>query len=162
MAFTATWPDRNRFVSPADATARSVLTSGPPPGAKVTEGDKAGAAGPDGTVVKPDRGARPVTPGKAPADQPKPAVLGKGWTAILVAKMPQSQAAPKTGADQARGAMDAILGRLPQVHGAFGTGRVLQSKLFTALLLDDGRVLVGAVTQERLMAAASDPAAALK
>ena len=145
-----------------------VFAFNPPPNAKVTEGDKAGAAGPNGTVVKPDggampdRGARPVTPGKAPADAPKSTVIGKGWTAILVAKMPQSGAAAKAPSDQARAGLDAILGRLPQVHGAFGTGRVLQSKLFNALLLDDGRVLVGAVTQERLMAAASDPAAALK
>ena len=51
---------------------------------------------------------------------------------------------------------------LPQAHGSFGTGRVLQSRLFCVLLLDDGRVLIGAVTPQRLTAAAADPAAALK
>ena len=58
--------------------------------------------------------------------------------------------------------MQGLLGRLPQVHGAFGTGRVLSAKLFTVLLLDDGRVLVGAVNQDALISAASNPAAALK
>jgi outer membrane lipoprotein-sorting protein len=145
-----------------------VFAFNPPPGAKVTEGDKDHPVGPDGTLVKPDgsvmpdRGAKPVTPGKAPADEPKSVVLGQGWTAVLVTKMPQPATTPKTGTDQARAGIDALLGRLPQVHGAFGTGRVLESKLFTALLLDDGRVLVGAVTQDRLIAAANDPAAALK
>ena len=58
--------------------------------------------------------------------------------------------------------LNAFLDRLPRVHGSFGTGRILQSRLFSVLLLDDGRVLVGPVSQDRLIAAANDPAAALK
>jgi hypothetical protein len=38
---------------------------------------------------------------------------------------------------------------------------MLEAHLFSVLLTDDGRVLVGAVRPERLIAAASDPAAAL-
>ena len=54
------------------------------------------------------------------------------------------------------------MNNLPQVHGSFGTGRVLTSRLLTVLVLDDGRVLAGAVNQDRLAAVASDPRAALK
>jgi hypothetical protein len=40
-----------------------------------------------------------------------------------------------------------LLRRLPRTDG----GRVLSGSLFTALLTDDGRLLFGAVTQERLV-----------
>jgi outer membrane lipoprotein-sorting protein len=128
----------------------SVFKFTPPPGAKITEADQ----------DTPD--ARP----NAPTTRPKSAVIGKGWTAVLVARMPaDSIPAPKSGTDRGdrgQAGLDAFLKMLPEVHGSFGTGRVLQSRLFSALLLDDGRVLVGAVTPERLIAAAADPAAALK
>jgi hypothetical protein len=39
---------------------------------------------------------------------------------------------------------------------------VLSGKLFSALLTDDGRVLVGAVRPEVLVRAAADPAATLE
>jgi outer membrane lipoprotein-sorting protein len=129
----------------------------PPPGAKITEGDK------DTPGAKPE----------APTTRPKTAVIGTGWTAVLVARPPADSipgasipGAPipgaKGGNDRGQPNLDAFLAMLPQVHGSFGTGRVLQSRLFSVLLLDDGRVLIGAVKPERLIAAAADPAAALK
>jgi len=137
-----------------------VFAFNPPPGAKVTEGsDKAGAdkaGAPGGTrELKPGNVTKPA----GPAAEPKSTVIGKGWTAVLVTRLPQDANAPK---DDRAAAMQGLLGRLPQVHGAFGTGRVLSAKLFTVLLLDDGRVLVGAVNQDALISAASNPAAALK
>ncbi len=39
---------------------------------------------------------------------------------------------------------------------------MLTSKLFSVLLTDDGRILVGAVSPERLAQVAADPAAQLK
>jgi outer membrane lipoprotein-sorting protein len=136
------------FARPDDG----VFTFTPPPGAKITEGDK----------DTPD--ARP----NAPTTPPKTAVIGTGWTAVLVARPPADAipGAPTPGAnggnDRGQANLDSFLAMLPRVHGSFGTGRVLQSRLFSALLLDDGRVLVGAVTPARLTAAAADPAAALK
>jgi outer membrane lipoprotein-sorting protein len=118
-----------------------VFTFSPPPGVKITEAD---------------HGAAPATP----SSRPKTAVVGTGWTSVLVARPPAAPATPSGKSD--RGGLDAFLATLPQVHGAFGSGRVLQSRLFSVLLLDDGRILVGAVAPERLIAAASDPAAALK
>jgi outer membrane lipoprotein-sorting protein len=134
------------FARPDDA----VFTFRPPPGAKVTEAPD--AAG--------DRAKNPAGPQAAPGNQPKSAVIGKGWTAVLVARMPLTP--PDADGKGGQGAAQAILNSLPQVSGAFGIGRVLASRLFTVLVLGDGRVLVGMVSQERLVAVASDPAAALK
>lgn len=122
-----------------------VFVFSPPPGVKITE---AGADGPK----KPE--GLPTTPSKT-------AVVGKGWTSVLVARMPADTSTPKSGKDNQPG-IGALLTTLPQVHGAFGSGRLLESHLFSVLITDDGRVLVGAVKPERLIAAASDPAAALK
>ena len=41
------------------------------------------------------------------------------------------------------------------VSGAFGTGQVLRTKLVSVLLLDDGRLFVGAVTPAVLEQAAA-------
>ncbi|MET8374015.1 hypothetical protein ABZU42_30415, partial [Micromonospora profundi] len=46
--------------------------------------------------------------------------------------------------------MSKLLGGLTAVSGDWGSGRLLTSKLFSVLLTDDGRVLAGAVTPERL------------
>jgi hypothetical protein len=48
-----------------------------------------------------------------------------------------------------------VLNSLPKVSGSWGSGRLLQSKLFTVLVTDDGRVLAGAVAPDRLYAAAA-------
>jgi len=125
----------------------------PPPGATVTDGNTAGK----GT---PESGA-----GTAPAT--RPVVIGTGWTSVLAARMPQPAAtpAPNAGGRHNGGTapnLDAILRNLPTVSGTWGTGRLLQARLFSVLLTDDGRVLVGAVTGQRLLQAAADPAAALK
>jgi outer membrane lipoprotein-sorting protein len=124
----------------------------PPPGAKITEADQDAAKN---GATKPD-----------PLHQtsgPKTAVVGKGWTSVFVARLPEQEATPKPpDGDRSQPGLDGYLNLLPQVHGSFGTGRVLQSRLFSVLLLDDRRVLIGAVAPERLVAAAADPAAALK
>jgi outer membrane lipoprotein-sorting protein len=115
----------------------------PPPGAKVTESS--------GTHTPERSGA---------ATPPKTAVIGKGWTSVVAVRMPQQQA---TKGDSGDGrSLDAFLGALPRVQGSWGSGRLLQSRLFSVLLTDDGRVLAGAVTGQQLLSAAADPAAALK
>ena len=50
---------------------------------------------------------------------------------------------------------------LPRVDGEWGSGRLLTSRLFSALLTDDGRLLVGAVEPGLLEQAALDPRADL-
>jgi outer membrane lipoprotein-sorting protein len=109
---------------------------------------------PEGTTVKnvaPDK-----APSKAqlkahskraasPAATAKPKVYGKGWSSVVVTKMPAGNA------DQATGQLGQVLNSLPKVLG--GKGRLLSSKAFSAVLMDDGRVAVGAVKPDLLYAA---------
>jgi outer membrane lipoprotein-sorting protein len=116
------------------------FTFTPPPGAKVTE--KPVPSSPVAALGLPAlsmQGKNGVT-------------IGSGWTTVMVARVPVG--ANHTGGDD----LDRLLRRLPRVD----SGRVLNGSLFTALLTDDGRLLVGAVSAARLQAVAADPAAQLK
>jgi outer membrane lipoprotein-sorting protein len=130
----------------------------PPPGTKVTEGTGA-----------PDAGT--ATPAKPSGTPPKTATIGTGWTTVFAARMPADAllggASPSGSARPDRGAagdaqLGALLNSLPKVQGSWGSGRLLQSHLFSVLITDDGRILAGPVSGDRLQAAAADPAAALK
>ncbi|HET9516172.1 MAG TPA: sigma-E factor regulatory protein RseB domain-containing protein [Actinoplanes sp.] len=135
------------------------FTFNPPPGAKIS---KATAADAKKALRERAEGAES---GKrlakhAPAGKdgdPAPKIVGTGWTSIVVATMPTGA----DGADAEKAAaaaglpIDAILGQLPKVSGSWGSGRLLSSALFNALVTDDGRVLVGAVTPEKLYEAAA-------
>lgn len=121
------------------------FTFNPPPGVKVTE-EKAERPAPG----KPGHGA--------PAGDPQVRAVGTGWTTVLVARPEgglgdrpagDKPAVPPTGAEAGLDASK-LLGALPAVKGDWGSGRLLTGKLFSVLLTDDGRVLGGAVTPERL------------
>jgi hypothetical protein len=120
----------------------------PPPGARVTE-----ESAPAPTTKIPDTGKADA------ASAPHATVIGSGWTAVLVARAPQSTPTP---GGNGGGEIPALLNNLPAVHGTWGSGHLLSGRLFSVLLTNDGRVLVGAVTPQRLFQAAADPAAALK
>jgi len=135
---------RISFTMPPDAQFRFT----PPPGAKVEQivpGQPRGSASekpgakPRGASEKPGAIAHPPSDASASAKQPR--LVGKGWAAVLVG-------------DAARGELPGevagVLESLPRVSGSWGSGRLLQSKLFSALLTDDGRLLAGAVDPERL------------
>ena len=116
----------------------------PPAGTKITERtlpahprmQKMGMAHPN-----PD--AAPSTA----AGEPK--VVGKGWGSVVVATVPpQSQSG--SGDQQS---LKAMLELLPRVSGSWGSGHLLEGKLFSAVLTDDGRIAVGAVTPQTLYAA---------
>jgi len=124
------------FARPDDA----VFAFTPPAGVTVTEN-------------KPDAGGVP--------SQPKSAVIGTGWTSVLALRT--GALGGSAGGDARKpGIAGSVLSGLPSVSGAWGSGRLLSGTLFSALITDDGRVLVGAVSPQRLLAAAADPAAALK
>ena len=140
------------------------FTFNPPPGATVIEEtrdaeghdpNKPDAAKPD--PAKPDAGKPDeAAPG---ADRRNMAVVGTGWTSVLVARLPtEASDNPEQGAP---GGLTGMLAALPKVSGAWGSGSLLTSRLFSVLLTDDGRILAGAVGPDRLYQAAADPAAKL-
>ncbi|WP_113702625.1 LolA family protein [Nonomuraea lactucae] len=53
-----------------------------------------------------------------------------------------------------KGILDNVLKNATPVSGPWGSGRLISTKLVTALLTDDGRLLVGAVTPEEITKAA--------
>jgi outer membrane lipoprotein-sorting protein len=131
----------------------------PPAGTKVIEG-----------MGTPDNSgsAAPAKPSGTPT---KTATVGTGWTTVFAARAPiadllgggSPSSSAKPGAIGSGGAsVGALLNSLPKVQGSWGSGRLLQSHLFSVLITDDGRILVGPVSGDRLESAAADPAAALK
>ncbi|MFK3980726.1 outer membrane lipoprotein carrier protein LolA [Micromonospora sp. NPDC050397] len=126
-----------------DTPGDNQFTFNPPPGTKVTEGSGE------------PRRHRPEG-GEAPDGL---STAGQGWTTVLVGRIPGGQAPALTGKDLPAGTAGTpngadLLGNLldafPRVQGDWGSGRLFTTKLVNVLLLDDGRVLVGAVTPQRL------------
>jgi outer membrane lipoprotein-sorting protein len=137
------------FTRPDDAQ----FTFSPPAGAKVSDLKDLFGAG--------THAATPKTPDTKGTDDVKRAVIGTGWTSVLVVRTPQQ--APAQGADpntDAKGAqaLNGLLGSLPKT----GAGTSLKTNLFSVLLTGDGRILVGAVSPEKLAQIATQPAAQLK
>ena len=131
--------------------AAQQFTFNPPAGAKVTTENPAADAG---KALTPQSGEgmakHPLKPAGTPADARNTKTIGTGWTSILVSKAPggsDSGAIPQQFAG--------VLNSLPKVSGSWGSGRLLSSSLFSALLTDDGRILVGAVTPQALYTAAA-------
>jgi outer membrane lipoprotein-sorting protein len=106
---------------------------------------------PPGTTI--DQAGSSTAPTPKPAEPktttPKFAVVGTGWTSVLVVRTPDALFPA------------AVLNSLPTVSGGWGKGHLLKSKLADVLITDDGRTLLGAVGSEQLYAAAADPAAQL-
>jgi outer membrane lipoprotein-sorting protein len=88
--------------------------------------------------------------------------IGDGWTTVAVlpfsaqdlkGQAPKEQGGGPVGQD-ANAIVEALLKSAKPVSGVWGSGKVIQTKLVSALLTDDGRLLVGAVTPEKLTEAA--------
>jgi outer membrane lipoprotein-sorting protein len=113
----------------------SVFGFNPPPGTKVTESKDA---------PKSDAGKGSAPKGKVPSSgDGKPTVVGSGWTSVVVATLPGDA----LGKDNQ---LSGLLDKLPKVSGSWGSGRLLQGTLFSAVLTDDGRLAIGAVPKESL------------
>ena len=109
---------------------------------------------PPGATVKQAHPSGLPSRAEAHAPTEEPTVVGKGWTSVVVVK--------GTSLDSlVGGPAGALLHSLQAVHGAYGSGRVLQTKLVSVLALDDGRVLFGAVAPSVLEEAAASPEAAV-
>lgn len=104
----------------------------PPPGAKVTT--------PKSEMHKaPARTHSRLTP---------PRIVGKAWSSVLVGQVPA-----KSTANTREGSLRAMLRLLPEVSGSWGSGHLLETALFSAVLTDDGHFAVGAVRPSLLYAA---------
>lgn len=130
-----------------------------PPGTAVSEGS-AGAP--------PEAKAASPTPSGGPSSVPamRPRVVGTGWSAVAVMSLPvpasgaSAPGTPAAGADRPTSSGDpvsALLGALPRVSGAWGSGRLFEGTLVSAVLADDGRLAVGAVGPDLLYAALATP-----
>jgi outer membrane lipoprotein-sorting protein len=125
----------------------SVFRFNPPAGTKVTNGSGALLGGMTEHHAMPRTHAMPrMHAGGTMAAQP-PKVVGSGWTSVVVAHVPAG------ALQQATGQLGAMLQELPKVSGSWGSGRLLQGTLFSALVTNDGRVAVGAVPPAQLYAA---------
>lgn len=129
----------------------------PPPGTTLDEGDASAEPAKPGQgkpgAPRPDRESKPDS-----GTHPRSTVIGSTWTSVFVARVPQDAL---SGSGERGNPLGALLSTLPRVSGTWGSGQILKSKLVTALLTDDGRLLIGAVTADRLFQVAADPAAAL-
>ena len=81
-------------------------------------------------------------------------MVGSGWASVFVVRVPSDGDAASMAPGLAK-----MLAGLPKVNGAWGSGHLLSGSLFSVLLTDDGRLLAGAVSPERLYQAAADPKA---
>jgi outer membrane lipoprotein-sorting protein len=122
-----------------------------PPGTTVTEAKAAADRNPAGATSK----AEAAAPRPNLADLPR--VVGKGWASVLVAKLPAAGAGMgrSTGATADKGLdqLMKVVGLLPRVSGSWGSGHLMAGTVFSVLLTDDGRLVVGAVTPKGLYAA---------
>ncbi|HEU4346858.1 MAG TPA: hypothetical protein VFR35_03625 [Actinoplanes sp.] len=127
----------------------------PPPGAKVT------TSTPQDVEREHAEKAGKVEAGRAEAEKAEkalqrpeteagPTVVGKGWTSVLVAQLSKPDEQPKQDGSAENAQIAGLLESLPKVSGTWGSGRLLSGSLFSALLTDDGRLLVGAVPPEKL------------
>jgi outer membrane lipoprotein-sorting protein len=107
----------------------------PPPGATVRQGKVPATNSPQSSEASGASGA-----------SDKVTAIGTGWTTIGEYRATPKQVAAVAGSG---------LNVLTKVSGAWGSGRLLDSKLFSALVTDDGRVFVGAVDPAALYAAAT-------
>ena len=105
---------------------------------------------------------------------PRPQVIGEGWSAVVVLPAGEGgaygRAADGTGADgtatdgsgegpdgnrEAGSGLDEASAMLDSLTQPVDGGRLLTTSLLSVFFADDGRVLVGAVTPERLLDAAA-------
>lgn len=130
----------------------------PPKGAKVTEADeletgKDEHGAPQKALPEQFSGQIPGLEGLEGSEGVN--VIGKGWTSIAAIEIPGGKGLPTSGSGdvpaEAQGFLDALGDK---VTGKFGSGTVFKTRLVNALLTDDGKVYVGAVTKDALVRAA--------
>ncbi|QKW08534.1 DUF2092 domain-containing protein [Streptomyces sp. NA04227] len=131
----------------------SVFDFKPAKGTKVTEAEDAAK---EAEKEAGKHGGRPdFGKGLGGGDVQEPNIIGEGWSAIAEFTAPGGQGLPNADSGdlppEAAGLLDAFGDK---VKGDFGTGRVFSTRLINALVTDDGKAYVGAVTKDALIKAA--------
>jgi outer membrane lipoprotein-sorting protein len=114
----------------------------PPKGTKVTDDSDVAAV--------PNRPFRHRPDGmQQHRDHPRgaPTVIGTGWDAVVVTRWNADSSSD--------GVLRQLLAKAPSASGSWGTGKVLSSRMVSALFTDDGRLLVGLVPPSVLEQAAA-------
>lgn len=117
----------------------SVFRFAPPPGTTVTRNvvPSPHESRSAGEQVR-RRLAERHTPGRPVMPAQPPRVEGTGWSTVVTGRLPQ----PARPDAEQRAMLDRVL---PPVSGPWGQGRVLRTRLVSAVLTDDGRYAVGMV-----------------
>ncbi|GAA1798339.1 hypothetical protein [Agromyces neolithicus] len=129
-----------------DAPDASVFEFTPPEGTAVTEHE---VPVPTLAELEQMKAEHDGDDGETSDRMPRAEVIGEGWSTVVVLPMAASGADVMAGLDPEASALLATL--TEPVDG----GRILQTSLATVLFTDDGRVLAGAVTADRLLDAAT-------
>ncbi|WP_405750678.1 DUF2092 domain-containing protein [Streptomyces sp. NBC_00012] len=135
----------------------SLFTFTPPKGTEVTEADDVKAE------HKADKGLGDLIPGADAAQlgaggqgAENTKVIGEGWSAIAEITTPGGTGLPSKKSGDVPAEAQQFLDTLgDKVTGKFGSGTVFKTRLVNALLTDDGKVYVGAVTKDALVKAAN-------
>ncbi|MED7923832.1 DUF2092 domain-containing protein [Nonomuraea sp. LP-02] len=145
---------------PAYQVGFTQVTFTPPAAENFTFTPPAGAKVEEATIGEESIGAKAEERAEHAADMAgKAKLVGDGWTTVAVVPFSlsdlQSEAAGPAGQDgrgaQANALLDSVLKSATPVNGTWGSGKLIRTKLLTALLTDDGRLLAGAVTPEELV-----------
>lgn len=131
--------------------AASTFDFTPPKGAKVTEEKDAGRDFGKDVEEHARTGGHAPAPGKDLGKGPGGVeTIGEGWNAIATFDT-GGEGVPSGGGGDLGGFVDSLGDK---VSGEFGSGTVFSTRLINALVTDDGRVYVGAVTKDALVKAA--------
>jgi len=127
-----------------DVPPASAFAFTPPKGVKVTE--KALPSKVPGKKTPPITPKQPGTPKPAQPSTDGPTVIGQGWDSVVMLRA-------KTPSDN--GPLNQLLAQAPTVQGSWGSGKVITTKMVSALITTDGRIFTGLVTPETLQSAAA-------
>lgn len=129
-----------------DVPSASTFTFTPPKGVKVTDQKVPAKRELPRSNVAPKR----IDPKSPAAAASRPTVIGQGWDSVVLLK-----GAMPPGGTSANGPLAQLLAKAPTVQGSWGKGKIVTSKMVSALITDDGRVFAGLVTPDTLQAAAA-------
>ncbi|WP_026163083.1 LolA family protein [Kribbella catacumbae] len=126
-----------------DVPPASAFAFTPPKGVKVTEEKlPSKVLGKQTPPITPKPGA--PKPAKPSGDGPT--VIGQGWDSVVVLR---------GQAPAGNGTLDQLLAQAPTVQGSWGSGKIVTTKMVSALITTDGRIFAGLVTPETLQEAAT-------